>query len=333
MPNTRNKPVTIAPGVERAVLSKAQKTFNDLVARIGKQRARLAAWEAAIAPCHQKYTRELVPALETLAELQKQLVNAFDRASFDKELNNSDQRLIDELIVDLAGQLLLERDDPDLKAVYNRHSDTDYDAAAAEDDTKSMLEDVFGIDPGSLDDVMEAAEAEVLENAQRREAEAASNAQARSARRKSAKHRALDARREDDAQRISQSIREVYRKLASALHPDRETDPDERNRKTALMQRVNQAYAKGNLLQLLELQLELEHIDQAALANISEDRLFHYNSILKEEASGAGATYLDLFPQFVKQAKQGWIAPDGLHPSPQAYAAWAESLLGSFLAK
>ena len=51
---------------------------------------------------------------------------------------------------------------------------------------------------------------------------------------------------------MSQSIREVYRKLAGALHPDRESDPQERERKTALMQRVNQAYAKNNLLQLLD---------------------------------------------------------------------------------
>ena len=62
-------------------------------------------------------------------------------------------------------------------------------------------------------------------------------------------------------------------------------------------------------------------------------RIEAYNAILKEEATAAGATYLDLFPQFIEQAKQGLISPDGLHPSPKAYAAWAESLLGSFLAK
>ncbi len=62
-------------------------------------------------------------------------------------------------------------------------------------------------------------------------------------------------------------------------------------------------------------------------------RIEAYNTILAEESKLAGATYLDLFPQFVEQAKQGFIAPDGLHPSPKAYAAWAESLAGSFLAK
>ena len=63
------------------------------------------------------------------------------------------------------------------------------------------------------------------------------------------------------------------------------------------------------------------------------ERIEAYNTILQEEAVLAGATYVDLFPQFVEQAKQGLLAPDGLHPSAKAYTAWAESLAGSFLSK
>lgn len=49
------------------------------------------------------------------------------------------------------------------------------------------------------------------------------------------------------------------------------------------MQRVNHAYAKGNLLQLLELQLEIEQIDRRAIDGLSEDRLTRYNGILEEQ--------------------------------------------------
>lgn len=58
-------------------------------------------------------------------------------------------------------------------------------------------------------------------------------------RKKTAKQLARDAQREAEEKQMSQSIREVYRKLASALHPDREPDPVERQRKTELMQRAN----------------------------------------------------------------------------------------------
>jgi hypothetical protein len=49
------------------------------------------------------------------------------------------------------------------------------------------------------------------------------------------------------------------------------------------MQRINQAYEQQNLLQLLELQLELEHIDSHAIGQIDEERLRHYNAILKKQ--------------------------------------------------
>ncbi len=47
----------------------------------------------------------------------------------------------------------------------------------------------------------------------------------------------------------------------AVLHPDREPDEAERVRKTELMQRVNEAYSKKDLLQLVALQLEIEQID------------------------------------------------------------------------
>ena len=71
--------------------------------------------------------------------------------------------------------------------------------------------------------------------------------------------------------------------MVSSLHPDREPDASERKRKTALMQQVNQAYDKKDLLRLLELQLALEHIDASAIASMSEERVKHFNKVLKAQ--------------------------------------------------
>jgi curved DNA-binding protein CbpA len=133
-------------------------------------------------------------------------------------------------------------------------------------------------------------------------AQAAAKAQAREERRarrkKTPKQLAAEARKEAAQAEISQSLRDVYRKLASALHPDREPDAEERARKTALMQRVNEAYAKRNLLQLLELQLELEHIDQKTIDGISEERLNHFNSVLKEQLGELDRELADIRGRF-----------------------------------
>ncbi|MFI3137599.1 MAG: hypothetical protein QX197_12565, partial [Methylococcaceae bacterium] len=54
---------------------------------------------------------------------------------------------------------------------------------------------------------------------------------------------------------------------------------------TELMQRVNIAYAKKDLLLLLELQLEIEQIDPEHLSQIADSRLKYFNKILKEQLS------------------------------------------------
>lgn len=78
-------------------------------------------------------------------------------------------------------------------------------------------------------------------------------------------------------------MRDIYRKLASALHPDREPDPDKRAARTALMQRANQAYEQKDLLGLLALQLETAQINQHDLALTAPARLKLYNKALAEQ--------------------------------------------------
>jgi acyl-CoA thioesterase-1 len=55
-------------------------------------------------------------------------------------------------------------------------------------------------------------------------------------------------------------------------------------------------------------------------------RIERFNSVAREEAQLAGATYLDIFPLMREQMRRGMLAPDGLHPSAAAYAEWAEAL-------
>ena len=85
------------------------------------------------------------------------------------------------------------------------------------------------------------------------------------------------------------------------MHPDREPDEQERERKTKLMQKVNVAYGKKDLLQLLELQLAVEQIDQAHLNNLSEDRLKHFNKVLQEQFNELSEEIEDIEFAFKRQ--------------------------------
>ena len=299
----------VSPGLDQPKLTKGQQTFNKLIKQIEKKRAHLADWETAIPLYRQKYTSELLPLVNSLMDMQIKFVHSLDRACDHKEIKKSERGMIAGLIADLAADLLASRDDDGLKAVYNKHSRSDYGSKQAADieGMKTMLEDVLGFDLGddmdmnSPEELLERVKAQMAEEWARNNAEEQAWEKRRPQRKKSAKQLAKEARQQAEEQQASLSIREVYRKLASALHPDREPDTRERARKTALMQRVNEAYEKRNLLQLLKLQLELEHIDHAAINSIGEDRLKHYNKILKEQLADLEQEIFHVEDEFAAQ--------------------------------
>lgn len=286
---TNRHAVSIAPDHNRVTLSQGQKTFNSLIKQIEKRRTRLRDWETVTPTFQQLYVTEYLPLEQTTVNLQIQMVHCLDRAYARKELTEVERLKLADLIAEMAGPVAEE--DGILKAIYNKYSSSDYNEEAAADmlGMKSMLETVLGVDLG--DDVDLTSPHDLLQRAQlhmqQQQAQAveqnAEQTTTRAKRKKSPRQLAAEALAQKEQAQITLCIREIYRKLASALHPDREHDPQERERKTKLMQSVNEAYNKNDLLQLLELQLELEHIDQYSISHLSEDRLKHYNQILKEQ--------------------------------------------------
>lgn len=273
------------------MLSPGQKKFNALVQQIGVQRQLLAAWNEGLPPVQHRHAQEFVPLMDAYGDLNASLVRLLDQRADNKALSKTDKFFLHELICEMVGPLMHTPHAAEMKAIYNRHSAIDFDskAKAAQDGLKQVVQDELGIDlqgqaldAASPEELLARVQAQIEAQMEAHMAQqAAQREQARSkhqqARRKPS---AKQAQAETEQANASQSIRAVYRKLASALHPDREPDTTERARKTALMQRVNQAYQENDLLSLLQLQLEIEQIDQNALDGIAEDRLKHYNKVL-----------------------------------------------------
>ena len=286
-----DSPLRILPQQDQPNLSKSQKLFNTLVKKIEASRHDLARWQATMDIYRQKVASDYIPLLDKFKGLKADMVLALDQALDCHTLTKPERRFVAEVICRMAEPLVAKSDDAVMKAIYNKHSDMDFDAqeAAAAKSMQAAMSEMFGVEiddaanVSSPQDVLDQVKLH-LEKEQLLEMERQDEAQQRrSQRKKTAKQQAREDRQKADSEQTSQSIREVYRKLVSALHPDRESDPAERARKTGLMQRVNQAYDKKDLLLLLELQLELEHIDAATIAGLSEDRLKHFNKILKDQ--------------------------------------------------
>ena len=56
------------------------------------------------------------------------------------------------------------------------------------------------------------------------------------------------------------------------------------------------------------------------------ESIVRFNGVLAEEGRASGATYVDLVPLMKQQAASAQLASDGLHPSADAYDAWAAEL-------
>ncbi|MBS0294351.1 MAG: molecular chaperone DnaJ [Proteobacteria bacterium] len=298
MATKHHAPVHIPSTQHSAPLSAQQKKFNRHIERIAQQRELLADWELAIASFRERHAREFVPQQDAYRALLIELVQLLDEASDNKKLAKADRRTLGEAITDRLAVLIDavadEATREQLKQIYNRHSGSDYDAEEAEGNdiakemAQAMAKDFFGVDVDLQDADMDSPEdflrrlQEQLDAQQAQQDEAARQREAQRAARPR-KPSARERKAQEEAAQATQSVREIYRKLASHLHPDRETDPDERARKTALMQRVNQAYQDNKLLDLLQLQLEVEQIDPEHIAGLSEERLKHYNRVLAEQ--------------------------------------------------
>ena len=277
-------PVVGVPG-SRSALSPAQKLFNKLIDRIGTQRQLLQQWRDVASQYQQRYASDMAPLQGRLREKRLAMVQLLDQAAGHKALGKSQRAKVIDILLDLVSDLLLEDHDDELVRLHDKYSEVSFAQTQQEDLdlAHAMAGSIFGVDLG--DDHGARTPEELAERIAEKVHAARQAEQARPppGRKKSAKAAARELQREQAAQGASRSLREVYRTLASELHPDRETDAAERARKTALMQQVNQAYEARDLLALLELQLGIEQIDPGAMAGLAQDRLTHYNLVLQEQ--------------------------------------------------
>jgi hypothetical protein len=347
--------LTIAQGP--VPLSKAQQQFNQLVQRIAQQRELLAQWQAFVQRYHQRLAAELHPAERELHAGQRALVLLIDEllsqtpASGSKGHSRAVRNKLTHLLLNLASQRLADGPDVALEVVFNRYSDVslqelrEQDMAAAQ----SVLSQVFGVDLGpdhgasTAEELMRQAARQMDERQARQAARQQERRAEREAKREAKKREQAAQKAEQSgsasaaepagaapasakAPQASQSIRAVYRKLASALHPDREPDPAQRERKTALMQRVNQAYDTGDLLTLLNLQLEIEQIDPDHLARVSPQQLAHYNQVLREQLQELDSELADCTEPFAK------MLPPELSRRRPLTPQWVDEALGADIA-
>lgn len=268
-------------------LSAAARAYNLQLTRIDKLRSQLAELDALGQQHRMALHSAVEPLRRRLASEQRGLALALDAHLQGKLLSRVQADTARTVLCQLA-RVLAEAGDAGMRELHDRHSprtlaQLKQDAADA---LRQRLEAVLGepLDDGGQDMSAEQllrAGMERLRRAQddsraaRREA-----AQARRARKKpgASAHEA----EQQDADTL---LRRLFRQLASALHPDRETDSHACLHKTALMSEANAAYERRDLVALLQIQGRAELADPEAVRQLPDARLASLTLLLKAQVA------------------------------------------------
>ncbi len=290
----------LTPDKVNAPLSKAQKEFNSLTNRIGELEIEIRSSQQAVDAIQQRINAEYRPMLIDYNRHRADLVRVFDQAHDRPEATKAEKKKLTHLILDIAYYLIDKHRMDELKPIFDKYDKDGFDQTTADADgliseaLKDRMSALYGItfDPDVDVSTQEKFGAYVQEQLQARQAEHEQQRhqaeETRAKKPKTAKQQEREQKKQLEERNITKAVRTLYMDLVKAFHPDRERDEAEKERKTGIMQRVTEAYEKSDLLALLRLQLEFNHIDQQHLETLADDQLRYYNKILKQQVSELG---------------------------------------------
>jgi hypothetical protein len=322
----RHSPVDPAPEAAAAPLapkvvpadarppSRLQRKFNKIVEQLTQQRGELQRWQLFREHYQRKLAADYQPLAKRLRERRIAMVTLLDRAMDGRELGKRERDKVREILRQMLAELLGETEDAELIRIHDKYADVGYHESKLGrlDEMRSLASEEFGIDVDAYDGAEDPDELAQWLKERLRGVAAEGEPGAENEAPTGARAKKREAARAAVAEGGTRAVRNAFRKLASELHPDRESDPAERARKTELMKEVNQAYKDANLLALLELQLRLEQLDTSSFAGLAEEQLRHYIHVLEEQSRGMAEEIDELIQPFT--VAFGGSAPRKLTP-------------------
>jgi hypothetical protein len=265
-------------------LTPAQRRYNAILQQIETQKATLAHWQQVHETCQQQVAGKYEPLREALTQEQIKLLFVFDDALTRHKFSKTQTNQLTQVILQWCEQLIETSDDASLLSLYQRYQPEAEPHVSPEDQAemdaamRAAFEDTFGF---SLDEAVDINDAESIAQVLF-EQQQTYQQETQRPRKKTAKQQAKEAHEKAEAEAAHQSIQSVYRQLVKALHPDRETNVDERTRKTLLMQAVTVAYEEKNLIKLLELQQQ-ETRTSHQIHQLSEEKINSFIKLLETQ--------------------------------------------------
>jgi hypothetical protein len=314
-PAGRSLAVRSTPG---RPLGKDERAFNRALARVQALNRALEKEKGRLDRLLVFHAAEVRPRTDRAVALRADLVRALMPFLDDRRLTKAQHRVLRRILTEQLDDVVAHLDKPDaeLQALFERLHGVSY-AQAVQDDLKEVnagmaaMFNELGLDidvpelgPDMTDEEAAAMAAQLADELRRAEESRDGAAQ----RRRPNKARAAAeerARRHEELRK--DSLRVIYRRLVKELHPDLERDPTESDKKGRGMQDITAAYARGDLLALL--QLELQWLGKAGgdATRLGRDKLQTYTELLKQQAIELSEEIqsLQLYPRYADLIVEG----------------------------
>jgi len=291
-PPPSSRSMALHLNIKATRLSAGQQRFNRLLESIDKFKAQIAETQTLADTFRPLYASTLTPLRDQYQAGMRRMALHLDERLARKGLTAAQKSTLTEILCGICEELAAAAGDEAMAALHDKHSpqslrEKEKEKAAA---ISAMMKNVLGdrldvdLDDETLDP-MERLDAllRATQEQAAHEEEQAQRHQAAKARKKPPTAAQLKAgQQQADAKTV---LRQVYRQLASALHPDRELEPAERQRKTALMSEANAAYGRQDLVALLHIQQRIEQLAPGAISEMPEAKIAAMTTLLKQQAA------------------------------------------------
>ena len=271
---------------EKTGLSKEQQTFNKLIQKIAQLRQELKDTDAILDKQLQHYLKQIYPLMQQVIGLRAEmavLMNGF--MTIAKGLSGHEKEALRLLIINQLHEIFrYQQDAPEgeLLEIFNALSEITY-----QDLTEQYL--------AKLRAAMAAKEeeeetADTTLPMKRTELETSTNNKRKTKQQlqKEEKERLLEELRR-------KNVHHLYRQLAKVFHPDLEQDPDRIQQKEELMKQLTIAREKGDLLTMLELELNWIQQEDRHPDQLTNEKLRLYNTTLQEQVKDLQQQINNLF--------------------------------------
>ena len=267
--------------------SAAARAFQLQLTRIDKLKSQLDALDA-LAQSHRLAVHQQVkPLILRNAQCLRDMALLLDARVDGKSLSRLQRETATEMVCSMAATLA-KQGDAEMAALHDKHSRQSLavlkqiESNELRAQLEAALSERLDGSHASVDEMLAVGMARLRQSMQ---ADQARRQDAAAQRKAKKKPRALQAEAQAQMEDAETGLRQLFRQLASTLHPDREPDAQIRLTKTALMSEANAAYERRDLVALLQIQQKALGVDTLAEGQASDDKLAGLTQLLKQQVA------------------------------------------------